>query len=180
MSYVDSLIEVYGREVARADRWNPSLARLERIWIAVYPPAQERQVRARIEGFCLATQQAHHSWEALDLGYTFAQWLGSQEYREAYFEDPDSLDLALDDFMDTLAAQVNTALRANPRGMVALYSLPSLFGLLRVSALLDRLEPEPEGRVLALMPGDYENGNLRFLNARDGWNYLSVVLRVDY
>ena len=32
------------------------------------------------------------------------------------------------------------------------------------------------GRLVVFFPGEYENGNYRFLDARDGWSYRAVPI----
>ena len=40
----------------------------------------------------------------------FAQWMAGQEYRDAYFEAPDDVDLLLGDFAERVAQNVRTFL----------------------------------------------------------------------
>ena len=57
-------------------------------------------------------------------------------------------------------------------GLVAL----GVFGFVRVSELVSALEPSIRGRLVVFFPGEYENGNYRFLDARDGWSYRAVPI----
>lgn len=57
-----------------------------------------------------------------------------------------------------------------------MYGVGSLFGLARVSLLLEKVAPRVRGRVLVFFPGEHDNGNYRLLDARDGWNYLAIPI----
>ena len=78
-----------------------------------------------------------------------------------------------------MAEQVRTALaKADEESVVAIFGIASLFGLVRVSELMNRIERDIKGRVAVFFPGEYENNNYRLLNARDGWNYMAVPITV--
>lgn len=55
----------------------------------------------------------------------------------------------------------------------------SLFGLARVSSLVEGIKDAVQGRLLVFFPGEYypERHSYSLLDARDGWNYLAVPLR---
>ena len=63
--------------------------------------------------------------------------------------------------------------------MVALKGVGSLFGLLKVKAVVDKLAPMVKGRIVVFFPGTYENNNYRLLDGYDGWNYLAVPITAD-
>ena len=176
---VDLLLEQYRRQLALP--WRRDLSGAERVWIAVYPPELERRLSHRIGEFRLATIDADRKWMHLDLTTTFATWLGAQEYREAYFEEPDLIAPALDGYARSLTDQVE-AILADPATddstVVALSGIGSLFPMVRVSSLIQGLAPDIPGRLLVLYPGTYEHGNYRLLDARDGWNYLAIPITI--
>ena len=65
-------------------------------------------------------------------------------------------------------------------GVVALLGAGTLFGLgdaLKVSALINAVNDAIVGRMLVFFPGDVENNNFRLLDARDGWDYMAVVIK---
>ena len=65
-------------------------------------------------------------------------------------------------------------------GVVALLGAGTLFGLgdaVKVSALINAVNDAIAGRLLVFFPGDVENNNFRLLDARDGWNYMAVVIK---
>jgi hypothetical protein len=151
---------------------------------AVYDKTDELRLRANIDEFALATQQAGKRWLLIDVTDAFPQWMATQEYRDAYFESPE--DLAgyltgeLAEFVASLVAQLKARMaeEAGPETVVAVLGLGSLFGLARVSAVVEGIKDAVPGRLLIFFPGEYhaENHAYRLLDARDGWNYLAVPL----
>lgn len=178
MAGIEPLIEAYSDFVALP--WQGNLAPPQRVWMVVYPPREERRLRARVQEFEIATVQAGHSWASVDLTDEFARWLSKHEYRDAYFESPDLLDSsALEEFGDQLCATVTTALTTNNVGddtVVALIGMGSLFGFYRVSKLLERIASAIRGRLLVFFPGERDGSNYRMLEAQDGWNYLATPI----
>ncbi len=177
MSSIEGLVRAYA-DFVRVP-WDRSVAGPQKVWFAIYEPAQERRLRPRIEEFKIATVGAGHGWAFLDLTDLFAQWMAQHEYRDAYFEQPEDMELALDDFADFVVEHVTTALTApevDDNTVLAVAGLASLFGLMRASALLERVAPAIRGRLLVFFPGQHEGSNYRLLDARDGWNYLAVPI----
>nr|WP_300989051.1 BREX protein BrxB domain-containing protein [Thiocapsa sp.] len=109
----------------------------------------------------------------------------AQEYRDAYFESPD--DLAgyqtgeLSEFIADLIARLKIRIEAEsgPETVVALLGVGTLFGLARVSTLVEGIKESVTGRLLVFFPGEHhpEHHSYRLLDARDGWNYLAVPLQ---
>lgn len=177
MSTIDTLVRKY-EQTARLP-WVAGEAGPKRIWFVVYDPTQERRLRFRLHDFEEATRSAGHRWKAVDLTDQFARWMANHEYREAYFEQPEDMDLALEDFADWLAAGLTaelTGLDVDDNTVVAVYGLASLFGLTRASALFDRTDSAIRGRMLVFFPGQYERNVYRLLDARDGWNYHAIPI----
>lgn len=149
----------------------------QRVWFVVYDPMQERRLRLRLGAFEAATREAGHDWRLLDLTKDFAQWMADHDYREAYFEEPADMELALSDFAEAVAERVEDTLKdADSETVVALCGLGSLFGLVRVSDLVNRIAPSMRSWLLVFFPGRYDESNYRLLDARDGWNYLAVPI----
>ncbi len=181
-SKVNKLVSVYRRHLTVP--WQAGLAAIQRVIFAVYDKADELRLRANVDEFALATQQAGKQWLLLDVTNAFPQWMAAQEYREAYFESPE--DLAgyqtgeLIEFISDLNATLKTriAAEAGPDTVVALLGVGTLFGLARVSSLVEGIKDAVEGRLLVFFPGEYhlENHTYRLLDARDGWNYLAIPL----
>jgi hypothetical protein len=182
MSYVDELLDAYRRTVSL--RWQDGLAPAQRVWMAVYPPEQERRLRLHLPDFETVTKEAKHAWSCIDITTAFEQWMAGHEYREAYFESPDLLGPALSAFFDRLVADVRHQLAecADPRGVVGLLGAGALFGLgdaVKVSALVNAVADAIAGRMLVFFPGQRDGNSYRLLDARDGWNYLATPITVD-
>ena len=176
MSTVEGLLQAFRRQVALP--WE-RVAPPQRVWFVIYPPAQERRLRFRIDEFRLATREADHGWRVIDLTDSFAHWMAAHEYREAYFEHPEDMEFALDEFRDHVIGEVTTALTAtdvDSDTLVAVVGVGSLFGFMRTSAILDAVGPSIRGRLLVFFPGQREGNNFRLMEARDGWNYQAVVI----
>jgi len=164
--------------------WQAGLASIQRVIFAVYDKSDELRLRANVDEFALATQQAGKRWLLLDVTNAFPEWMAAQEYRDAYFESPE--DLAgyqtgeLTEFVADLSANLRTriAVEAGPDTVVALLGVGALFGLARVSSVVEGIKEAVEGRLLVFFPGEHhpENHTYRLLDARDGWNYLAVPL----
>ena len=177
MSKIEDLLIQYERHVRLP--WNNKLAGAQKVWFARYDPGQERRLRLRIGEFQTATTDAGHKWFLVDITDSFAEWMTKHEYKDAYFEQPEDLELALVDFSDFVAERVRLALSqpgVDETTVVALLGLASLFGLIRVAELIAKVDSEIHGRLLAFFPGQREGSNWRLLNARDGWNYHAVPI----
>ena len=177
MSEIEDLLSRYERYVRLP--WDHKLAGAQKVWFARYDPGQERRLRLRIGEFETATTDAGHMWRLLDITDSFAEWMTNHEYKDAYFEQPEDLELALVDFSDYAAERVRKELRhpsVDENTVVALLGLASLFGLIRVAELIAKVDSEILGRLLAFFPGQRDGSNWRLLNARDGWNYHAVPI----
>lgn len=190
MSEIDVLLARY-RTLVRLT-WPTTLSGAERVWFVIYTPAQERRLRLRIADFGVATHEAGHGWRTVDLTDAFARWLAAHEFRDAYFAAPEYLEAILPEFVQTVARQVEAALTAigastadastsdafasDENTVVALYGLSALFGLASVSELVTAVRKTIRGRLLLFFPGDKEGSNYRFLDARDGWDYLAIAI----
>ena len=89
------------------------------------------------------------------------------------------MDLALQDFASFVSQQIVDALIApgvDTNTVVAVSGLASLFGLTLASAIFETVAPSIRGRLLVFFPGQHDGSNYRFLDARDGWNYLAVPI----
>ena len=80
MSDMDALLKAYSRFVALP--WKSNLAPPQRVWLVIYPPSDERRLRARVAAFGVATSQAEKGWKLVDITDGFAQWLGNHPYRD--------------------------------------------------------------------------------------------------
>jgi hypothetical protein len=179
MSYVDELLAAYRRFISLP--WHDDLAGPQRVWMAVYPPENERRLRLHLPAFKEATIEHDHPWALIDITTSFETWMAGHTYRDSYFEDPELLETGLPGFFDHLVDDVRLQLGAYaaPDGVVALLGAGTLFGLgtsVKVSALLNAVNDAVSGRLLVFFPGEHEGSNYRLLDARDGWNYLAIPI----
>jgi hypothetical protein len=164
--------------------WQVGLAAIQRVIFAVYDKADELRLRANVAEFELATQQAGKKWLPLDVTNAFPEWMAALEYRDAYFDSPEDLAGFQAGELTEFTADLNAKLRArisaeaSPDTVVALLGVGALFGLARVSSVVEGIKEAVDGRLLVFFPGEHhpENHTYRLLDARDGWNYLAVPL----
>jgi hypothetical protein len=176
MNAVDRLIANYQRQVSLP--WATNLAGKQRVWFAVYPPGEERRVRAHLQHFETATLEAQHGWLVVDLTRLLPEWLSQHEYRDGIFAEPQFLS-SHEDLEELAVERVKnacTAEEADQNTVVTVLGLGSLFDFIRVSRLLDAVEGTIRGRLLVLFPGEYRQNSYRFMDARDGFNYMAVPI----
>jgi hypothetical protein len=176
MNAIDRLVTNYDRQ-ARLP-WSANMSGKQRVWFAVYPPAEERRVRARLPQFEALTLQANHGWTAVDLTSLLPQWIAAHEYREAIFAEPEhfSVNNELEDLAVERVRQACGSDDATADGVVAVTGLATLFDFMRVSSLIERIEDSVRGRLLVLFPGEYAGNVYRFMDARDGFNYMAAPI----
>ena len=178
MGRIEDLAERYEGHVAAP--WQRSLAGAQRTIFVVYPKADERRLRARLELFEMATTRAGHDWRLFDFTRTFSRWMSATAYREVYFEEPDDLTMKLQgDFLKFAADECRAVLTAEdvgPDTVVGVCGVASLYGFTKASLVLKQIEGDIRGRLVLFFPGEFEDNNYRLLDARDGWNYLAVPI----
>ena len=160
--------------------WQRNLAGDQKAIFVVYPKTDERKLRARLELFEMATTSTGNRWWGVDLTDSFARWMAGADYRDVYFEEPDTLAMKLrSDFVQYVALELRDALTAqevDEHTVVAVLGVACLFGFSRVSVVLKEVVKDIRGRLVVFFPGEYEDNNYRLLDARDGWNYLAVPI----
>ena len=160
--------------------WQRNLAGDQKVVFIVHPKTDERRLRARLESFEVATTATGHGWRLLDLTDAFAWWMADTDYRDAYFEEPETLAMKLrSDFVRFLTGRLHEALTAedvDEDTVVAVLGVASLFGFTRFSLVLKEVVQDIRGRLVVFFPGEFEDNNYRLLDARDGWNYLAVPI----
>jgi hypothetical protein len=176
MSAIDRLLSNYSRQVRLP--WAANTSGKQRVWFAVYPPAEERRVRARLPQFEALTLEANHGWTTVDLTRLLPEWISAHEYREAIFEQPEHF--SANNELEVLAAgrvrQACSREEADASSVVAVTGLAALFDFMRVSRLIERVEDNVRGRLLVFFPGEYAGNVYRFMDARDGFNYMAVPI----
>ena len=173
MNQISKLSAIYQRHISVP--WQRTMAGAQRVMIVVYAKERERALRAGLGEFEQATRNAGHRWQKVDATPWFAEWLAADEYRDAYFEDPELLGMKLQgEFKEWAAKRLSEALEeADENTVVALLGAASLYGFLRVSELIQSVEPSIRGRLAIFFPGTKNDNNYRLLDARDGWSYLA-------
>lgn len=176
MSAIDRLLDNYSRQVRLP--WSANMSGKQRVWFAVYPPAEERRVRARLPQFEALTLAANHGWTTVDLTRLLPEFLAAHKYREAIFQKPQHLRTGseLEVRAATLVKDACSREEADASCVVAVTGLASLFDFMRVSSLIERVEDSVLGRLLILFPGEYAGNVYRFMDARDGFNYMAVPI----
>src|SRR4051794_33025426 len=124
MGRIEELAERYGQHIATP--WQRTIAGAQRVIMVVYDKELERTLRERRQAFELETQKGLHDWFEVDVTDTFARWMAADEYREAYFESPEDLELKLEaEFSDVVADRIRAVLR---RPEVTDNSVVAVFG----------------------------------------------------
>jgi len=177
MTHIRQLLANYERFVALP--WSGNLAHAQRVWFAVYPPAEERRLRVVIQEFEVATRRAGHGWHLLDITALPEEWLAQHEYADGYFADPAAL-LATEEqlrrqVVDTVRESLKRE-RVDGSAVVAILGTGSLFGFTHVSSVLLEVQADIPGRLLVFFPGEYDNNRYRFMDARDGFNYMAAPI----
>jgi len=173
MGKIEDLAKKYERHIGAP--WQRTVAGAQRVMLVVYEKEDECKLRARIDEFAQATQRAGHDWKLVDCTKWFSEWMSTNEYRDAYFEDPSLLEMNLEgDFKPQVEKRLSEELEdADEDTVVALIGLASLYGFMRVSELIRAVETFIHGRFIVFFPGTKDGNNYRLLDARDGWNYLA-------
>lgn len=180
MSRIKRLVQSYSKYISIP--WRDDAAAAQRVIFCVYNETEERWLRAKVDEFEIVTQQSGHKWAIFDLTDTFAVWLASQRYAKSYFQKPHLLSTLLPKYHAFITDEFESFLQKNNIGadaVVALEGVGSLFGILKVKEVVEKLAPMVKGRLLVLFPGSYESNNYRLLDGYDGWNYLAVPITAD-
>ena len=173
MGKIEALATAYEHQITAP--WQRTISGAQRVIMLVYEKEMERVFRARIDLFKQATLRSSHQWRQVDCTTWFAEWMNSDDYAEAYFKHPSLLSMKLQgEFKPFVAERLKSELKKSSENTVlALQGVASLYGFLRVSELIHDIEQAILGRFLVFFPGTKEENNYRFLDARDGWNYLA-------
>ena len=173
MGKIEDLAKKYERHISAP--WQRTVAGAQRMVLIVYEKEDERKLRTRIEEFEQATTRSKHDWKLVDCTNWFSEWMVSDEYRDAYFDNPTLLEMNLEgDFKPHIVKRLSVELEtADENTVVALMGVASLYGFMRVSELIRAVEPSVKGRFIIFFPGTKDENNYRLLDARDGWNYLA-------
>lgn len=177
MNYVERLNEALKQQLRHP--WSQDRSGGERVWFLVFDPDRIRNVLARKQTFRLTTEAAGKSWVELDLSREFGTWMQAHQYAERYFARPGRATTIPDDFASDLARSITDTIKNQSVGadtLLVLTGTESLFGINKLSSIIRMIEDHIPGRMLVFFPGDYHEPTYRFLDARDGWNYLAIPI----
>ncbi len=178
MGRVEDLAGRYRNHISAP--WQRNLAGDQKSIFVVYPKADERRLRARIELFEMATTSSGHRWRLVDLTDAFARWMVSLDYPTVFFSKPKRLTMLLnDDFVSFTAhylREVLTSAGVDQDTVVAVQGAGCLYGFAHLSEILLHLRNDIQGRLLVFFPGEYDGQIYRLLDARDGLSYLGVPI----
>jgi hypothetical protein len=181
MSRIQQLAKMYGQHIATA--WQRTIAGSQRVIMIVYDKELERDILAHKTEFEIVTKEGNHDWVEINIASAFAEWMAEIDYREAYFNSPEDLQLKIEaEFTPFVAAKLCSVLDrpdVTESSVVALFGVGALFGFTRISQVLKLVEPSIKGRLVVFFPGQYDQNNYRLLDARDGWNYLAVPITIN-
>src|SRR5450631_1546493 len=109
MGRIEELAERFAQHIATP--WQRTVAGAQRVIMIVYDKELERTLRARKLAFETASRQAGHDWHEVDVADAFATWMAQDEYREAYFDSPEDLQLKLEaEFAEFVADRLRAVL----------------------------------------------------------------------
>lgn len=175
MHSFDEILAAYQRHVQLP--WQHDVPPAARVWILWYDKALQRRFTGRLGEFEIATVKAGHGWRHLDLSPWFGRWIARHEFFEGLVHQPKELRGLLPEVEAALIDEVRQALAAcTANDVLAIDGCGSLFGVARVSTLIDRVATAIPGRLLVGFPGKHSGGVYRLLDARDGWNYHAVPI----
>lgn len=176
MGRIEEIAERYEQHISTP--WQKTVAGAQRVVMVVYDKELERTLRSRKDLFKIATERAGHHWYEVDLTDSFARWLGGDEYRDAFFENPDDLQLKIEShFPRTLADQLTQVLgTVGEDSAVGVFGVGCLYGFTSVARVIHLVERDIRGRLVVFYPGQFDQNKYRLLDSSDGWNYLAVPI----
>lgn len=177
MNYVEQLDEALRQQLSHP--WRKDLSGGEKSWFLVFEPMRIRSVMKYRDAFKLTTEAAGKRWEEFDISHCFGAWMSKHEYADSYFQDPELAGTLFEDFVDHLVEGIRVRIKTrsiDDNTLLVLTGTESLYGIAKLSHVTRRIEDSVPGRLLVFFPGEYSEPQYRFLDARDGWNYLAVPL----
>lgn len=175
LNYVDRLVEALRQQLRQP--WRPGMSGGERVWFLVIEPERLRSVLARKDAFELATKEAGRRWEEIDISDEFGVWMAQQRYAERYFQRPRLAKTISGDFAEHLASRLKDEIAnrgVDHQTVLALTGVEAIYGINKLSEITRLIEDHLPGNLLVFFPGEFQEGQYRFFDARDGWNYLAV------
>lgn len=148
--------------------------------LVVYPPEEENDFRQHLRKLIDLLAARGIAFRHIDLATLLfevleARGLVPEVFQQEFDDFPAvkrGLARAIHDALTQRIAQVAAEV---PAGAVILSATPALYPLVKFSDLLAELRHVP-CRIVVPFPGREEGGKLRFMNQRDGYNYLAVKI----
>jgi hypothetical protein len=148
--------------------------------LVVYPPEEENDFRQHLHKLIDLLAARGIAFRHIDLAtlpfeVLEARGLVPEVFQQEFDDFPAvkrGLARALHDAVKQRIAQVAAEV---PDGTVILSATSALYPLVKFSDLLAELRHVP-CRIVVAFPGREEAGKLRFMNQRDGYNYLAVKI----
>jgi len=82
--------------------------------------------------------------------------MAALDYRESYFESPEDIETALDDFMQELVEKIRIKIEATDiNTVIAIVGVGTLFGYAKASDLVNKIATYVPGRLLIFFPGEF-------------------------
>lgn len=175
MNYIDQLNNAL--RVQLQAPWSQDQSGGERVWFLVFDPEMLRKVMARRDLFQLTAQAAQKTWVEIDISNEFGEWMASHRYAESFYKRPGRAKALPQDFAQHLADRLRhriDELDTDENTLLVLSGTEALFGINKISQITSLIENKIKGRLLVFFPGEYSEPHYRFLDARDGWNYLAI------
>lgn len=179
MSQIDNLLSNYKDFIALP--WADKIHGAQKVLFAVYPPTEERRLRTKMPEFEIVTRDTKREWHLVDLTNCPAEWLGEHEYKDGYFADPSAVENINHELKEKLVSLLTKECDSHngPDTVLAILGIGSLFGFIHISSVLTELDSKIKGRLLVFFPGVYEQNRYRFLDARDGFNYMAMPITCE-
>jgi len=179
---IETLLKNYRKRIDLP--WAGNLAGAQRVWFALYPPAEERRLRLRLPDFEMETKSAMHGWKLFDLTEACPQWLSAHAYRDSYFAKSSNFTNAVRKrFEQHVVKQLRDAATTgdvNQDTVFAILGVGSLFGVLTIAEVIKAAAEVVPGRLLVFFPGyKTENNTYKLLDAAIAWNYLAEAIPSD-
>jgi hypothetical protein len=180
MTGVTQLIQNYQKFIKL--EWKRNLPGCQKVLFAIYPPVDERKIRAQLLQFKIATLDANRTWYHIDISSEPARFISNHEYAQSYFESPDAVESLEEDIRNHIAYIIKEQLLVSDideNSVVAVTGVSSLFGFTHISPIVSMVDGSIKGRLLIFFPGIYEKGQYRFMDARTGFDYMAIPITCD-
>jgi hypothetical protein len=183
LARVDNLITNFKKHLEIPFR--SGLPMSQRVWFLVYPPEDERRVRAHSIAFEQAALSAGHIWKRVGLGGSFVRWMDElfdPEERAACLAEPQIVEEYADPgYRDFVIDVIEKSISEIPESeaencILAIDGLLDLFDFVQVSSVIEGIDTSFPGVIAVFFPGEREGNTYRFIGARTGWDYLAVPI----